>query len=386
MRGRDLVYLDNGATSLKPSVVIDAIREYYSSYSANIHRGVYEMSDRATIAYDEAREAAKNFLDVRGKGEVLFTSGSTASINMVAFSWATSNLKRGDEIIITPMEHHSNLVPWQQVQRSTGAELRFFELTPEGAFADGSIEKAVTERTRLIAVTGMSNVTGYVPPHAEILNYARAKGIPVLIDGAQMVAHMPVSVSELDVDFLSFSAHKMCGPTGAGGIYVRSDRLAEMQPYQFGGDMIQTVSRENASWAGIPERFEAGTPNIAGTIGFGAAVRYLSDIGMDRIAAHEHTLGEYLHTRLAELPYIQMFGIGKTGIASFNMKGVHPHDVGSLLDRQGIAVRTGFHCAQPFMNHFGVKGTVRASIYLYNTEKDVDRLIEGLHRVHDIFG
>ena len=386
MRGKDLVYLDNGATSLKPRAVIDAISDYYSSYSANIHRGVYEMSERATVDFDRARSDILSFIGGTERGQLLFTSGATESINLVAFSWAVGQLSSGDEILLTAMEHHSNLVPWQQVCRATGAILKFMDLTPEGTIVHDSIRGAFTDRTRLVAVTGMSNVTGYVPPHHQIIEVAAERGVPVLMDGAQLVAHKPVSVDDPPVDFLVFSAHKMCGPTGMGALFVRNERLAEMSPYKYGGDMIQSVTKNDATWARAPEKFEAGTPNIAGAIGFGAAVRYLQQVGMERIADHEVELGTYLRDSLEALDFVQAYGVPGTGTTSFNVNGVHPHDVGSLLDQQGIAVRTGFHCAQPFMDHFHISGTIRASLYFYNTVGDVDRLVAGLTRVYDIFG
>lgn len=385
-RGKDFVYLDNGATSLKPRQVVDAITEYYTTYSANIHRGVYEISQRATEAHDDARRDVLEFIDGTGRGELLFTAGSTHSINMVAASWGEVNLREGDEIVITVLEHHSNLVPWQQAAGRSGAKLVFVPVERDGTVLMDRVREVLSSRTRIVTVTGMSNVIGYIPPIREIAEAAHGVGAAILIDGAQLVAHEPVSVTDLGVDFLAFSAHKMCGPTGIGALYVASERIAEMEPYQFGGDMIQSVSQESATWAMVPAKFEAGTPNIAGAIGFGAAVRYLREIGMDRVAEHERSLGTYLHQRLKELPFIEKIGVDGTGIASFNIRGIHPHDVGSLLDQQGIAVRTGFHCAQPLMDHFHLTGTVRASLYLYNNESDVDRLIAGLERVNDVLG
>ncbi len=384
-RGKDFVYLDNGATSLKPRSVIEAITSYYTEYSVNIHRGVYEMSERATAEYDRSREDVAALIDAPTDGQVIFTSGTTESINMVAFSWAVGHVSSGDEILVTLLEHHSNLVPWQQVCRATGAELRFLPIGPDGVVSQDRIDEAITTKTRVVAVTGMSNVTGYVPPHHTIVATARERGAAVVMDGAQFVAHRPVSVQELPVDFLAFSAHKMCGPTGIGALYVAPGRVAEMEPYQYGGDMIQAVHATESTWAPAPARFEAGTPNIAGAIGFGAATRYVRDVGMDAIAAHETELGRYLRDKVGELDFVTLYGVPGTGICSFNVRGVHPHDVGTGLDQLGIAVRTGFHCAQPLMEHFNVTGTVRASLYFYNRPEDVDALVAGLVRIRDIF-
>lgn len=384
-----LVYLDNGATSLKPQVVIDAITEYYSDYSANIHRGVYAMSARATAAYDDARVAVKALLGVDdSQGELLFTRGTTEGINMLAYSWAQHNVARGQKIVLTPLEHHSNLVPWQQLAQRVGAELVFFDIDAEGALTEAAIDAAIDKHTALVAVSGMSNVTGYRPPLEQIVSAARNYGAAVVVDAAQLAAHHPVDVAALGIDFLSCSAHKMCGPTGVGALYVRRERLEEMEPFHFGGDMIQHVGLHASTWARVPEKFEAGTPNIAGAIGFGAAARYLAAIGMQQIAAHERELGTYLNERIDERDYLRRYGklpIDRAaGICSFSVAGAHPHDVGSLLDQLGIAVRTGFHCAQPLMAHFGVDGTIRASLYLYNTRDDVDRFAAALDRVVNV--
>ncbi|MCG8478749.1 MAG: SufS family cysteine desulfurase [Spirochaetales bacterium] len=387
MRGRDLVYFDNGATSLKPKEVVDALTAYYLEYSANIHRGVYEMSARATTEYDVAREAVRRMLGVtEGAGEVIFTRGTTESINLVAYAWGLNRLGPGDEILLTPMEHHSNLVPWQQIAKRTGATLRYIPLTGGGSITAEAIHSSITGRTRLVAVTAMSNVTGYVPPLDLIIAEAHRRGALVLLDGAQYVSHHPVDVDALDCDFLAFSGHKMCGPTGIGVLYAKQHLLEEMDPFMYGGDMIQRVQLEDSTWAHVPEKFEAGTPNIAGAIGIGAAARFLTDVGMAAIAAHERDVYRYARERMASLDYITEYGDApeeeRGGIYSFSMRDVHPNDVGALLDQQGIAVRTGFHCAQPLMDHFGVGGTVRASFYLYNTPEEIDRFVEAVMRVH----
>ncbi len=389
MRGKSLVYFDNGATSLKPQSVVDALNGYYREYSANIHRGVYEMSERATAAYDRARESLYRLLNVsEDQGEIIFTRGTTEATNLVAYAWAMNTLKEGDEIVTTAMEHHSNFVPWQEVARRTGAVLRFLPLTPDGALAEKGITETIGPRTRLVAITAMSNVTGYIPPLSDIVRAAREHGALVLVDAAQYASHHPVDVQELDCDFLAFSGHKMCGPTGIGALYARRELLESMEPFHFGGDMIREVKLDHSTWANVPEKFEAGTPNIAGAIGIAAAADYLMEIGLDRVARHEQELNRHMRSALADLDFVTIYGpveqVERGGIFSFNLDGVHPHDVGSLLDQQGIAVRTGFHCAQPLMAHFGIEGTVRASFYLYNTTAEVDQFIEALHRLYRI--
>ena len=391
MRGHDLIYFDNGATSLKPQRVIDAVTEYYREYSANIHRGVYEMSGRATAAYDDARTAVKRLLRVAdGEGEAVFTRGTTESINMVAGGWGGRHLAEGDEIVVSPMEHHSNMVPWQQIARRTGAQISYFPLTADGSFTEDAVEQTIGPRTRIVAVSAMSNVTGYMPPVNAIVERAHAMGARVLLDGAQYVSHHPTDVNALGCDFLAFSGHKMCGPTGIGVLYGRMDALEEMDPFLFGGDMISRVTLDGATWAHIPERFEGGTPNIAGAIGIGTAADYLLSVGPDAIVDHERRLSRKLRRALQEFDDLTVYGEAGDdphgGIVSFNMDGLHPNDVGTLLDQQGIAVRTGFHCAQPFMDHFGITGTVRASLYLYNTEEEVDAFVHAVGRVRDVLG
>ncbi|WP_018527421.1 aminotransferase class V-fold PLP-dependent enzyme [Alkalispirochaeta alkalica] len=391
MRGKDLIYFDNGATSLKPRPVLDALEGYYRDYSANIHRGVYEMSERATAAYDNARETLRRFLGASpGEGEVIFTRGTTESINLVAYSWASKVLGPGDEILLTAMEHHSNIVPWQYVAQRTGAVLRYIPMTPEGALTDEAISDSLGPRVRLVAITAMSNVTGYMPDLAALVARARQGGARVLVDGAQYACHHAVNVTDLDCDFFAFSGHKMCGPTGIGVLYARRELLEEMDPFHYGGDMIQEVTLEGSTWAHLPEKFEAGTPHIAGAVGMAAAAEYLLGIGLEEIAAHERDLLRYITEVAGQLPYLRSFGPGdiqrRGGIFSFALEGVHPHDVGSLLDQQGIAVRTGFHCAQPLMAHFGVTGTVRASFYLYNTRQEIDRFVAALERLYGILG
>lgn len=388
-RGRRLVYLDNAATTLKPTPVVDAITRYYREYSANIHRGVYEMSERASTAFEEARSTMARFIGAEG-GHVIFTMGTTDAINVVARSWGEHQVGSGDEIVLSPIEHHANLVPWQQIAERTGATLRFLPTTDGGTLIEEEIEGAIGERCRLVAVTAMSNVTGYRPPIERIVAAAHRVGARVLIDGAQYATHAPVSVASLGCDFFVFSGHKMCGPTGIGVLWVNDGAVAEMQPSQFGGAMIERVTLNGATWAHVPERFEAGTPHIAGAIGIAAAADYLSAIGMDRIEAHERELAEQLRDGLSEMGWVTVLGDApaerRAGIVSFVLDGAHPHDVGSMLDQLGVAVRTGLHCAQPLIDRFGTPGTVRASFYLYNTPDDVQALLHGLVRVHAILG
>ena len=389
MRGNPLVYLDNGATALKPDPVIDAEVAYLRDISANIHRGVYELSERATVLFDQARDKVKRFIGAPSDGEAVFTKSATEATNMVAFGWGRKALGPGDEILTTELEHHANLIPWQELARQTGAQLRFVELGEGGVVTAEAVAAALTARTRIVAITGMSNVTGFMPPVTEISRLAHDRGAVVLVDGAQLVSHHPVNVAELDVDFLAFSGHKMCGPTGVGVLYGRRALLDAMDPLLYGGDMIVRVYRDHADYRGAPERFETGTPNISGVIALGAAVDYLEEIGMEAIARHEEQLLEYALGRLDGVEGITLYGprdVRRGGNVSFNLGQVHTHDVGSVLDNEGIAVRTGFHCAQPFMRHLGIHGTVRASFYLYNTRDDVDRLVEALGRVREVFG
>ena len=390
MRGKPLAYLDNGATALKPQPVIDAEIDYLTNISANIHRGVYELSERATALFDEARDRIKRFIGASDDGEAVFTKSATEASNIIAVGWGAKFLEPGDEILTSALEHHANLIPWQQVAARTGAALRFVELGPQGEITAEAVSAGLTDRTRVVALTGMSNVTGFMPPAAEIARLAHERGAIVVLDGAQLVSHHPVNVSELDVDFLTFSGHKMCGPTGIGVLYGRRVLLDEMDPLLYGGDMIVRVYKDRASFKAAPDKFETGTPNIAGAIGMGAAVDYLDGIGMAAIAEHEEEILDYAVERLSEIDEVTLYGPRdvrkRGGILSFNIGDVHPHDVGTILDGEGIAVRTGFHCAQPFMRYLGIHGTVRASFYLYNTRDDVDRLVAALGRVQDVFG
>ncbi|TFH04173.1 MAG: SufS family cysteine desulfurase [Spirochaetales bacterium] len=357
--------------------------------SANIHRGVYELSERATLLYDASREKVKKFINVGSDGEVVFTKGSTEASNILAFSWGRKHLRPGDEILISEIEHHANFVPWQEVVKQTGAVLRFVTLGDGGAITAEGVADAMTNRTRIVSLTGMSNVTGYMPSIAEIAKIVHQGGAVLSVDGAQLVSHHHVDVQALDCDFLTFSGHKMCGPTGVGVLYGRAELLESMDPFIYGGDMIVRVRKDGATYKGIPDKFESGTPNISGVLALGAAVDYLSSVGMGAIAAHEAELLDYALSVLAEIPEVDVYGPAGGqqcgGIVSFNVGDIHPHDVGTVLDTEGVAVRAGFHCAQPFMQYLGVPGTVRASFYLYNTRGDIDTMAEGLRKTIGVF-
>ena len=391
MRGKPLVYLDSAATSLKPQAVIDAEVDYLTRISANIHRGVYELSERATTLYDEAREKIKRFIGVDADGEAIFTKSATEASNIVARSWGHTFLGDGDEVVVTELEHHANIIPWQEAAKVTGAQLRFVPLEADGSFDTEAVESVLSSKTRVVAVTGMSNVTGFTPPIADIVRAAHGVGAVVVVDGAQLVSHGPVNVSELDVDFMTFSGHKMCGPTGVGMLYAKKEHLERMQPFLYGGDMIIRVKKDVATYKEAPDKFEPGTPNISGAIAFGAAVDYLSSIGMEAIHAHEESLLRYAREQLAAAPDVDLIGPTDSataragGIVSFTLGDIHSHDIGAILDSEGIAVRTGMHCAHPFMRFLGINGTTRASFYLYNTHGDVDRLVAALDRVRETF-
>ena len=376
-----LIYLDSAATSQTPDPVIEAMDAYYRTYNSNIHRGIYRISEEATAKYEEARQRIGRFINARRSSQVIFTRNTTESINLVAYSWGSANLREGDEILVTVMEHHSNLLPWQLLSQRTGAKMRFIEVTDEGVLQLDGLETLLTERTKLVAITHVSNVLGTINPVKELTAAAHAIGAKVLIDGAQSVPHFDVDVRELDCDFLAFSGHKMCGPTGIGILYGKSDLLEEMPPFLGGGSMIRSVQRESSTYADVPAKFEAGTPAIAEAIGLAAAVDYLNQVGLEAIFVHEQELLEYAHQKLAEIEGITIYGPKprqKTGAITFNLEGIHPHDIAGVLDTVGVAVRAGHHCAQPLMQKFGVIATVRASFYLYNKLEEIDILHEGL--------
>ena len=380
--GKPLVYLDNAATSQKPRAVIEALVDYYETYNANVHRGVHALSMEATDRFEEARQKVATFINAEAPESVIWTRGATESINLVANTWAQEHVQAGDEIAVTQMEHHSNLVPWQKVARDRGATLRFLPLTEDGRLDLAEVDSAINPRTRLVCMVHMSNSLGTINPVKELAARARAVGAAVLVDGAQSVPHMPVDVNDLDCDFLAFSGHKMLGPTGIGALYVKRDVLDEMEPFLLGGEMVLEVWNDRATWNELPMRFEAGTPNIADAIALGTAVDYLNAIGMDAVRQHEMELTEYALAALTELEELDIFGPRdvsvRGGVISLYSSDVHPHDLGTFLDREGVAVRTGHHCTMPLMRTLGVPATTRASFYLYNTEEEVDALVDAL--------
>ena len=388
--GHPLVYLDNAATSQKPRHVLDALAAYYEHDNANVHRGIHELSRRATVAYEEARVKLANFIGAADSAELVWTRGTTEAINLVAGSWGVDTLGEGDEILLSSMEHHSNIVPWQLVAHRTGARLRYIEMDEQGRLVLDDLPGLLTDRTRLVAFSHISNALGTVNPVREIAEQAKRVGALVLIDGAQAVPHRRVDVQELGCDFYAFSGHKMCGPTGSGGLWARRELLESMPPYHGGGEMIRTVGREESTWAEIPHKFEAGTPNIAGAIALGAAADFLDEVGFDAIAEHERGLLAYALERLDDLGGVSVYGPTdldeRSGVISFTMGDAHPHDISTILDSRGVAIRAGHHCAQLVMKHFDISATARASFYLYNSTDDVDRLIEGLGSVQEIFG
>ncbi|CAN7795203.1 cysteine desulfurase [Paraburkholderia hospita] len=385
---RPLVYLDNGATTQKPASVLDAEDAYYRHNNANVHRGVHLLSQRATDAFEAARARIARFINAQRPEEIVFVRGTTEAINLVAQSYARPHLKPGDEILISAMEHHSNIVPWQLVCEQTGAALKVVPIDDTGALDTDAYERLLNERTRLVAITHLANALGSINPVERIVVAAHAKGVPVLLDGAQAISHLPVDVRVIDCDFYAFSGHKVYGPTGIGALYARAALLEAMLPWQGGGDMIRSVTFEKTEYNAIPWKFEAGTPNIAGAIALGAALDYVDSIGMEVIAAHETDLLAYATDALGMIPGLRLIGTArdKASILSFVLDGVHAHDVGTILDHHGVAVRAGHHCAMPVMQRFGVPATVRASLALYNTHEDIDALIEGLGRVREIFG
>ncbi|MEE8580082.1 MAG: cysteine desulfurase [Myxococcota bacterium] len=387
MRDKPLVYLDSASSAQKPRQVIEAVERFYTSSYANIHRGVYEISERATRAYESARDRVAHFISADSPREIVFTRSVTEAINLVAQSFGRSRLRAGDEILISTMEHHSNIVPWQMLCEQTGAVLQVAPIDDRGEIELDAMEGLMSDRTRLVAVGHVSNALGTINPVREIVELAQAREIPVLIDGAQAVPHMPVDVSELGCDFYGFTGHKLFGPTGIGVLYAKLSHLEQMPPYQGGGDMIASVSFEKTLYAEVPAKFEAGTPNIAGAIGLAAAIDYVTELGMERIAAWERELLDYATAALETVPGLRLIGTArnKAAILSFVLEGVHAHDIGTILDQQGIAIRTGHHCAQPVMDRYGVPATARASLSLYNTREEVDALVAGLERVREIF-
>ena len=387
VREHRLVYLDNAATTQKPRAVLDALARYYRDGNANIHRGVYTLSAEATAAYDAARVKVQRFLNARASREIVFTRNSTESINLVAHSFGRRHVGPGDEILITHMEHHSNIVPWQLLCEQVGAQLRVAPIDDSGTLQLDEFERLLGPRTKLVSVVHLSNSLGTVNPVREIVALAKRRGVPVLIDGSQAVYHMPVDVQALDCDFYVFTGHKLYGPTGIGVLWGREEWLERMPPYQGGGDMIRSVTFEKTTYADLPHKFEAGTPHVAGVIGLGAAVDYLTEVGFDAIAPHEADLLAYGTAALSEVRGLRLIGTAarKASILAFVMKGAHPHDVGTIVDTEGVAVRTGHHCTQPIMDRFGVPATARASVAMYNTRAEIDALVRALERVREMF-
>jgi cysteine desulfurase / selenocysteine lyase len=387
VHGKPLVYLDNAATSQKPRAVIDRLATYYERENSNIHRGVHHLSQSATDAFEQAREAVRRFVNAPAVDQLIFTRGTTEAINLVAQTFGRTRVGPGDEVVITTLEHHSNIVPWQMLCEEKGAVLRVVPITDDGEVRLDAFEQTLTDRTRLVAVCHVSNALGVINPVEQMIAAAHGRGIPVLIDGAQAVPHMRVDLEALDADFYCFSGHKMFGPTGIGVLYGRRELLEEMPPWQGGGDMIDEVTFERSTWNVIPHKFEAGTPHIAGGIGLGAAVEYLEKLDMDQLAAHERDVLEYATKRMQEVEGLRILArdASRASVVSFVMEDAHPYDTGTILDRMGIAIRTGHHCTQPLMARFGIPGTARASFAFYNTRAEVDQLVDGLQIVRSMF-
>ena len=389
VHGYPLVYLDNAATTQKPRVVLDALRQYYENDNSNVHRGIHTLSNRATAAYEGARARVATYLNAGSPDEIIFTRGTTEGINLVAAAWGGRHIKAGDQILLTEMEHHSNLVPWQLLAKRVGAQLVFLPVTGDNGLLDLSrLDELMGPRVRLFAFTHISNSLGTVNPVAELCERARKRGIVTLVDAAQSAGHCPVDVQEIGCDFLAFSGHKICGPTGIGALYGRAERLADMDPYQGGGEMILNVDFQESTWKDAPHKFEAGTPNMAGAVGLQAAIEYLEILGRQNIFRHDQQLAVYAYDQLAHLPGIRLFGprSGRAGLVSFWLKDVHSHDVVTVADQRGVALRGGHHCNQPLMKKLGVESTSRASFYFYNTFSEVDRLVESIVEVQRFFG
>lgn len=388
VNGHPLAYLDNAATSQKPVSVIETVKKYYELDNANVHRGVHTLGSRATDAYEGAREKVARFLNARRTEEIIFTRGTTSAINLVASSYGRAVCGEGDEIVITPMEHHSNLIPWQQVAKATGATLKYIPLQEDGSIRLEDVEQTVTDRTKIVAMAYVSNVLGTVNPVKRAAAVAHRHGAVMLVDGAQSTPHMKVDVQELDCDFYAFSGHKMCGPTGIGALYGKKELLERMEPVEFGGEMIDHVDLYDSTWKELPWKFEGGTPIIAGAVGLGAAIDFLREIGLDAIEQHEKELAAYAVERLSAIDDLTIYGPvnERAGLVTFNLGDIHPHDVATVLDAEGIAVRAGHHCCQPLMRRLKVTATARASFYLYNTQEEVDRLAAALQKTKEFFG
>jgi cysteine desulfurase/selenocysteine lyase len=389
VNGHPLVYLDSAATSQKPVKVIEALEEYYRGYNSNVHRGVHTLGTKATDKYEGAREKVRKFINASSAEEVIFTRGTTTALNTVAASYGRANVGKGDEIVITYMEHHSNIIPWQQLAREKGAALKYIPLQKDGTISLEDAEKTITEKTKIVAVTHVSNVLGVINPIKELAAIAHQNGAVMVVDGAQGAPHMKVDVKDLDVDFYAFSGHKMGAPTGIGVLYGKREHLEQMEPVEFGGEMIDFVGLYESTWKELPWKFEAGTPIIAGAIGLGAAIDFLNEIGREAILENEHALVAYAMEKMSRLEGLTIYGPAepekRAGVVTFNIEGVHPHDAATVLDSQGIAIRAGHHCAQPLMKWLDVSATARASFYIYTNEQDIDRLVEGLVKTKEYF-
>lgn len=387
VNGKPLVYLDSAATSQKPKAVIDAVDDYYNRYNSNVHRGVHTLGTLATEGYEEAREKVRAFINAPSSEEVIFTRGTTTAINIVASSYGRANVQKGDEIVITEMEHHSNIVPWQQLARQTGATLKYIPLQKDGTIDLEDVEKTVTDHTKIVAISHVSNVLGTINPIKEIAEIAHRHNAVIVVDGAQAAPHVKVDVQQLNCDFYAFSGHKMVAPTGIGVLYGKKKWLEQMEPIEFGGEMIDSVGMYESTWNDLPWKFEGGTPIIAGAIGLGTAIDFLEEIGLDKITNHEQTLVSYAAEQINDIDGITLYGPKeRAGVLTFNVEDVHPHDVATVLDAEGIAVRAGHHCAQLLMNWLDVTATARASFYLYNTKDDVDAFVAGLVKTKEYFG
>jgi cysteine desulfurase/selenocysteine lyase len=387
VRGYPLVYLDNAATTQKPRAVLDAVERHYTWSNANVHRGVHVLSERATVAFEEARRTIQRFLGAAEDKEIVFTRGTTEAINLVANTFG-KRIGAGDEILLSNMEHHSNIVPWQLLAERTGAKIKVIPVSDAGELDLGALEDLVTDRTRLVGCVHVSNTLGTINPVHEVVQIAHARGVPVLIDGAQACAHLDIDVQAIGCEFYATSGHKVYAPTGIGALYGRREILEELPPWQGGGDMILSVDFEKTTFNRVPHRFEAGTPNVSGAIAYAAALQWLTDVGVEGAAAHEESLRAYATAQMEEVPGLRMVGTAehKVGVLSFVMEGVHPHDIGTVVDQQGVAIRTGHHCTQPLMKRFGIAATARASLAVYNTRDDVDRFVAALHKVREVFG
>jgi cysteine desulfurase/selenocysteine lyase len=385
--GKPLVYLDNGASAQKPQAVLDAIQHAYANEYANVHRGLHFLSNAATDAYEKARETVRRFLNAKSVDEIVFTSNTTSAINTVAYGFGMPNIGAGDEIVISIMEHHSNIVPWHFHRERKGCVLKWAPISDAGELLLEELERLITPRTRLVAITHMSNVLGTVVPIKQVARIAHARGVPVLVDGAQAAVHMPIDVKDLDCDFYAFTGHKTYGPTGIGVLYAKRQHLDAMPPYQGGGEMIESVHTDRIAYGKPPHKFEAGTPPIVQAIGLGAALGYMMQVGRERIAEHEQELKAYAHERLGQLDWLKIHGNAKDkgAIVSFSVEGLHPHDIATIIDRSGVAVRAGHHCAQPLMDRLGVTATCRASFAMYNTKAEVDALVAALVKAHEFF-